>query len=147
MYTAVYSVRVDTIERKMVTDWYCSLTKSPQKNKVLNGLGKANSHRGGGGGGGGHVSLGLVRHPHQYKHVILFTTRSVTRNLLRVSKNRKIWREKKGYQIHRSPEQVRWTIHGKGRKFGRATRCGPGTRCHVHPRLGCLSESDWTWMM
>ena len=48
MYNAGYSVRVDTIERNIVKDWNwnCSLPKSPQKNRVLNGLGITNSRTG-----------------------------------------------------------------------------------------------------
>ena len=46
MYNAVYSVRVDTIERNIVKDWYCSLPNSPQKYRVLNGLGIENSRPG-----------------------------------------------------------------------------------------------------
>ena len=40
MYIAVYSVRVDTVERNRFIDWYCSLPKSPHKKKCKPTCGK-----------------------------------------------------------------------------------------------------------
>ena len=71
----------------------------------------------------------------------IFTTRRVTRiSRLGYQKQENMEKRVSNSQIPRTGP--RSTIRGKGRKFGSDTPARAWCARAVHPRLGCLSESD-----